>query len=73
MRKFIGVVGILIYVGAYLIAAVTLGGKLNAMPFYVPLLYYMVAGVAWVLPLKPVLRWMAGPPKAAQPPSGSEP
>jgi hypothetical protein len=73
VRKVVGVLGILIYVGIYLVVAVMIGEKLNALPFFIPLIYYVVAGVAWVLPLKPVLRWMAGPPKAVQPASGSAP
>jgi ABC-type polysaccharide/polyol phosphate export permease len=44
-----------ILVWAALIASVS--DTVAAWPALVQLLFYMVAGIIWILPLKPILRW----------------
>jgi hypothetical protein len=57
LRKLIGLVAILAFCGAYVIAASLLGD-------YVPdhwgarLAYYAVVGTVWGVPLFPLIRWM---------------
>jgi hypothetical protein len=36
----------------------SLAGYVGAWPWPLEALFYLVAGIAWVLPLKPLLRWM---------------
>ena len=31
---------------------------LDGLPWPVHLIYYAVAGIVWILPLKPLIRWM---------------
>lgn len=60
-RKAIGCAGLLAYLAIYAIAAATLGGILvNHAPSWVLIFYYTLAGIAWVLPLKPLFAWMNG-------------
>jgi len=44
-----------IVVWAALIAS--LGDLVGRWPVLVQLLFYIVAGIIWILPLKPILRW----------------
>ncbi|HVV34365.1 MAG TPA: DUF2842 domain-containing protein [Vitreimonas sp.] len=60
-RKAIGCAVLLGYLALYTIAAATLGGIVGAhAPQLVLVLYYAVAGIAWVAPLKPLFAWMNG-------------
>lgn len=52
--------GIFIILGIILAWAVLIGSLASTVgewPALVQLLFYIVAGVVWILPLKPILRW----------------
>lgn len=51
----IGLILLLILVWAVIVA--TVAGRI-AMPWPVQALFYTVAGIAWIMPLKPLLLWM---------------
>jgi hypothetical protein len=60
-RKALGCFLLLAYLAIYAGLAATLGGwLLPHVPQWALLIYYVIAGVAWVAPLKPLLRWMNG-------------
>lgn len=48
------IIGVII-VWAALIAAVS--DVVTRWPAFVQLIFYIVAGIVWILPLKPILRW----------------
>ena len=56
-RKAIGGVGILVFLGAYVWAAITLGERVPDQPL-LRLAYYAIVGVVWGVPLFPLIRWM---------------
>ena len=57
-RKPAGIFAILalIVIWAGLIAS--LSGYVGKWPILVQSIFYLVAGLLWILPLKPLLRWM---------------
>ena len=57
-RKPAGVAAILLLIAAWAFLAVTGAEMLGDMPWPVFALYFTVMGIAWILPLKPLLRWM---------------
>jgi hypothetical protein len=57
-RKPVGMLGILAFILVWLVAIASLSRWIGAMPGIVQLLVYGVAGVMWIMPLKPALRWM---------------
>jgi len=57
-RKPAGTLLILVLIVGWAVLAVTLAGWIGEMPWPVELVYYLIAGTAWILPLKPMLRWM---------------
>ena len=57
-RKPAGTFLILALIAAWAVLAVTLFDLIRDLPWPVHALYFLVAGIAWVLPLKPLLRWM---------------
>lgn len=61
-RKAIGCAGLLAYLAVYAALAASLGAALLPIaPPWVELAYYAVAGVVWVIPLKPLFDWMNRP------------
>jgi hypothetical protein len=58
-RKALGCFVLLAYLALYAAAAATLGAYLLAhAPNWAVLIYFIVAGIVWVLPLKPLFAWM---------------
>ena len=57
VRKAIGGVGILVFLGAYIWAAASIGSALPNQ-WAVRLVYYAVVGMAWGLPMIPLITWM---------------
>ena len=58
-RKLIGAFTILFTVVVYSLAAMSLAqGRLQEADKIWQNLFYLVAGMGWILPLMPVIRWM---------------
>ena len=57
-RKPAGIFAILGLIAAWATLIVSLSGTVGRWPVLVQAIFYMVAGVVWILPLKPLLRWM---------------
>ncbi len=58
-RKAIGCFALLAYLAAYAVLAAGLGVALAPLlPAWAELVYYAVAGVLWIFPLKPLFAWM---------------
>lgn len=60
LRKIVGTLAILAFLAVYAVAAVTLYEFLPKNSF-LELLYFAVAGIAWGVPLFPLLTWMNRP------------
>ena len=59
VRKAAGCFVLLAYLGIYTLAATTLAPLLvGSAPAWVQLIYFAVAGVIWIFPLKPLFAWM---------------
>ncbi len=60
-RKAVGCAGLLAYMAIYAIAAATLGAYLlPILPFWAELIFFALAGIVWIFPLKPLFGWMRG-------------
>lgn len=58
-RKAIGCFVLLAYLALYAAAAAALGAwLLTLLPPWAELIYFAIAGIAWVFPLKPLFGWM---------------
>ncbi|MEL6259295.1 MAG: DUF2842 domain-containing protein [Pseudomonadota bacterium] len=58
MRKPIAMFATLVFLAIYIIGAATLGASMTEWPRVAQLGFYIVAGLAWALPLYPLMRWM---------------
>ena len=62
IRKLIGTVVLLVFVMTYALIAMALAeGRILQAPEAVKVTAYIVLGLAWVLPVMPLIRWMEKP------------
>jgi Protein of unknown function (DUF2842) len=65
LRKLIGAVALIVLVVTWALLAMALAQlpaiKANGL---IEVLYYVVAGLGWVLPAMPLVRWMSRPNEA---------
>jgi uncharacterized membrane protein YuzA (DUF378 family) len=61
-RKFVGAVLMLVFVIVYALIAMMLAQArpTQEAPVLLQTLIYAVLGLAWILPLMPLIRWMEG-------------
>jgi hypothetical protein len=63
-RKLIGTVALLLLVTVWGLLAMTLAQSvLTDINGFVAAIFYVVAGLGWVLPAMPIVSWMARPDK----------
>ena len=62
-RKFLGVLLTLVFVVFYALAAMALaqGRFVHDAPSLLQGLFYAIIGMAWILPVMPLIRWMERP------------
>ena len=58
MRKPLGAIILLVWLIAYVAVAAVVGDRIAYEHWAWKLLYFPIAGLAWVLPVKPLLKWM---------------
>jgi hypothetical protein len=62
IRKLIGTVALLVLVAVWSLIAMTLAQSvLTNINGFVAAIYYVVAGLGWVLPAMLLVKWMAKP------------
>ena len=57
-RKPAGIFAILVLIAAWAVLVASLSGTVSGWPWPLQALFYLVTGLVWVIPLKPLLRWM---------------
>jgi hypothetical protein len=62
LRKLIGAVALLLLVSVWALLAMALAqSALTDINGWIAALYYVVAGLGWVLPAMPIVSWMSRP------------
>lgn len=57
-RKLVGIALILLLIGAWAAFVAHLARVVGPWPILVQAPFYLVMGLAWIIPLKPLVRWM---------------
>jgi hypothetical protein len=57
-RKPAGIFAILALITVWAMLVVSLSATVSRWPVLVQAIFYLVAGIAWIAPLKPLLAWM---------------
>jgi hypothetical protein len=64
-RKFIGAIALLVLVSVWGLLAMALAQSvLTDINGFVAAVYYVVAGLGWILPAMPLISWMTRPDRA---------
>jgi predicted membrane channel-forming protein YqfA (hemolysin III family) len=65
-RKFVGALVMISFVVVYALVAMALAQSriVREEPGLLQALYYVVLGMAWVLPMMPLIKWMERPDRA---------
>ena len=58
MRKPIASLILLACIIAWIVVVGTLSGLIGTWPRWAQLVFYIVAGFGWIIPLKPLFAWM---------------
>ena len=56
-RKPAGIAAILLLILVWAVLVASFAGTVGAWPVLVQALFYLIMGVAWIAPLRPLLRW----------------
>ena len=66
MRKLVGTIVLVTFVSFYALVAMTIAAaKLPGTSGLVQFAFYVVAGLAWVIPTLPLISWMQKPDRPA--------
>ena len=57
-RKGAGIVILLALIAAWAVLVASLSGSVGHWPALLQALFYLVTGLIWIVPLKPLIRWM---------------
>jgi hypothetical protein len=61
-RKLFGTIVLLLFIGLYAWAVAAIGaGRITVAPAWAQFAYFLVAGLAWVVPAGLLIRWMQRP------------
>jgi hypothetical protein len=56
-RKLAGIAAILLLILVWAVLVASLSAFVGRWPVIVQALFYLIMGIAWIAPLKPLLRW----------------
>ncbi|MEC7290677.1 MAG: DUF2842 domain-containing protein [Pseudomonadota bacterium] len=62
-RRLIASIIVMLFLVFWIWGAATIGSQLATAPKWISLVFFVVAGVGWALPLKPVFTWMNSGPE----------
>ncbi|MEA3030767.1 MAG: hypothetical protein QOJ53_2074 [Sphingomonadales bacterium] len=57
-RQPVGILLILLLIGGWAVLIVSAAPLIDGAPAWAHIVYYLIAGIVWILPLRPLLRWM---------------
>ena len=56
-RRLAGIFAILLLIAFWAVLIATFANKIGRLPILVQAVFYLIVGIAWIAPLKPLLRW----------------
>ena len=57
-RKLAGIALIVALIALWALLVASLSGTVGGWPILLQALFYLVTGIIWIAPLRPLLRWM---------------
>lgn len=72
-KRALGAAAILVYLAGYIVLVASFASVIGAWPVWAQAIFYAVAGIVWVFPLRPVFTWMARPSASGRAPGPKSP
>ncbi|WBH16428.1 DUF2842 domain-containing protein [Sphingomonas radiodurans] len=57
-RKPVGMLAILLLIAVWCVVIISFSEVISGWHWAAQLMFYLVTGIIWITPLKPLLRWM---------------
>ncbi len=57
-RKPVGMLGLIAYIALWVVIVTSFSAAIGSLAWPFQLVIYVVAGIVWIAPLKPLLMWM---------------
>ena len=57
-RKGVGILLILLLIFIWAVLVASLSSWISKWPVLVQAVFYLIMGIVWIIPLKPLVRWM---------------
>jgi hypothetical protein len=57
-RKPVGMLAILAYITVWIVCVASFSAEIGTLAWPLQAIVYLIAGIVWIAPLKPALRWM---------------
>ena len=57
-RKPVGALAIVVLIVIWCVIIVSFSQTIGRWPVLIQLLFYVITGIVWIMPLKPLLQWM---------------
>ena len=57
-RKLAGIALIVLLIAVWAIFVASLAQVVGTWPVIIQALFYLITGIAWIIPLKPLIRWI---------------
>ena len=57
-RKLAGIFAILLLIALWALLIATFAPAIGSWPVLLQALFYLLTGIVWIAPMKPLLRWM---------------
>ncbi|MDJ0512741.1 MAG: DUF2842 domain-containing protein [Methyloceanibacter sp.] len=62
LRTLVGTIVLLVFLAIYIVIAASIGaGRISEAHGVIQFIYFLVAGLLWVVPAAILIRWMARP------------
>ncbi|MEO0881789.1 MAG: DUF2842 domain-containing protein [Pseudomonadota bacterium] len=62
MRKIVASIALLTFMFVYIAVVAGLGSQITEANGFLQLAFYVLAGFGWIIPIRPLFRWMNTPP-----------
>ena len=62
-RRIVASIILLLFLAFWVWGAASIGSQLASAPKWLTLIFYVIAGIGWAVPLKPVFGWMNSGPE----------
>lgn len=67
LRKLGGIALILLLIAVWATFVASMARVVGQWPVIVQAAFYLIMGIAWIIPLKPLVRWMQADPAGVDP------